>query len=62
MNKLIIGTRGSALALKQSHHIRNLLQSAHPHLGVEIKTIQSLGDNQQGTPLPEIGAKGLFTA
>ena len=62
MNKLIIGTRGSTLALKQAHHVRNLLQSAHPHIGVEIKTIQSLGDDQQETPLPEIGAKGLFTA
>ncbi len=62
MNKLIIGTRGSALALKQTHYVQNLLQSAHPHLGVEIKTIQSLGDNQQEKPLPEIGAKGLFTA
>ena len=62
MSSIIIGSRGSSLALQQSHHIRNLLQSAHPHLGVEIKTIQSLGDNKQKTPLPEIGAKGLFTA
>jgi len=62
LSSIIIGSRGSSLALQQSHHIRNLLQSAHPHLGVEIKTIQSLGDNQQETPLPEIGAKGLFTA
>ena len=62
MNKLIIGTRGSALALKQAHYVKNLLQSVHPHIGVEIKTIQSLGDDQQETPLPEIGAKGLFTA
>ena len=62
MSSIIIGSRGSSLALQQSHHIRNLLQSAHPHLGVEIKTIKSLGDNQQEKPLPEIGAKGLFTA
>ena len=62
MNKLIIGTRGSALALKQAHYVQNLLQSAYPHIGVEIQTIRSLGDNQQETPLPEIGAKGLFTA
>ena len=62
VNKLIIGTRGSTLALKQAHYVQNLLQSAHPHIGIEIKTIQSLGDNQQETPLPEIGAKGLFTA
>ena len=62
MNKLIIGTRGSTLALKQAHYVQNLLQSLHPNIGIEIKTIQSLGDNQQETPLPEIGAKGLFTA
>jgi hydroxymethylbilane synthase len=62
LSSIIIGSRGSSLALQQSHYIRNLLQSAYPHLGVEVKTIQSLGDNQQGTPLPEIGAKGLFTA
>ena len=62
MSSIIIGSRGSSLALLQSCHIRNLLQSAHPHLGVEIKTIQSLGDNQQETPLPEIGTRGLFTA
>ena len=43
MSSIIIGSRGSSLALQQSHHIRNLLQSAHPHLGVEIKTIQRIG-------------------
>jgi len=62
VNKLIIGTRGSTLALKQAHYVQNLLQSLHPNIGIEIKTIQSLGDNQQETPLPEIGTKGLFTA
>ena len=62
MNKLIIGTRGSTLALKQAHYVQNLLQSLHPHIDIEIKTIQSLGDIRQKTPLPEIGAKGLFTA
>ena len=62
MNKLIIGTRGSALALKQAYYVKNLLQSVHQHIGVEIKTIQSLGDYRQETPLPEIGVKGLFTA
>ena len=62
MNKLIIGTRGSTLALKQAHYVQALLKSAHPHIGIDIKTIQTLGDNRQKTPLPEIGAKGLFTA
>ena len=62
VNKLIIGTRGSTLALKQAYYVQNLLQSLHPHIDIEIKTIQSLGDIRQKMPLPEIGAKGLFTA
>jgi len=62
VNKLIIGTRGSTLALKQAHYIQTLLRSVHSHIEIETKTIQSLGDNRRETPLPEIGAKGLFTA
>jgi len=62
VNKLIIGTRGSALALKQAHYVQSVLQSSHPNIDIDLRTIQSLGDNRQETPLPEIGAKGLFTA
>ena len=62
MNKLIIGTRKSTLALKQAYYIQSVLQSLHPYIDIEIKTIKSLGDIRQNIPLPKIGEKGLFTA
>ena len=48
-DKLILGTRGSALALWQAHHIQSRLQSGGVH--VDLKVIQTEGDLQQSTPL-----------
>lgn len=59
--RLIIGTRGSALALAQSEIVSALLHSAHPKLQIEIKVIQTTGDtNQSPIPLDTVG-KGWFT-
>ncbi len=56
-----IGTRGSALALWQAHHVRDLLQRAWPDLVVEVVVFTTRGDRELSRPLPEIGGKGLFT-
>lgn len=57
---LIIGSRGSQLALCQAEIVRDLLlQGGAPH--VEIRTFTTRGDQIQSKPLPEIGGKGLFT-
>lgn len=56
-----IGTRRSALALYQTHHVADLLRAAHPELRVEIIEMDTTGDKIRDVPLPEIGAKGLFT-
>jgi hydroxymethylbilane synthase len=56
---LRIGTRGSALALWQTEHIRALLDSAgHRTERVEIRTT---GDLVQQVPLSRIGSRALFT-
>jgi hydroxymethylbilane synthase len=59
-----IGTRGSALALRQTALVRNRLAAAHPDLAapgaVEIVTIRTTGDRVQDRLLAEIGGKGLF--
>ncbi len=60
--KLVIGSRGSQLALWQSNYIKSLLEQAHPALAVSIKKITTRGDAIQDVPLPKIGDKGLFTA
>lgn len=60
--KIVIGSRGSQLAMWQTHYIKSLLEQAHPGLEVGIKKITTRGDAIQDVPLPKIGDKGLFTA
>lgn len=60
---LLIGTRGSPLALWQAEHVRGLLRAAHDPNGpkVELKIITTSGDRIQDQPLRDLGGKGLFT-
>lgn len=37
------------------------LRAHHPHIEIIIRTITTKGDTRTDTPLPQIGAKGLFT-
>ncbi|MFC2029172.1 hydroxymethylbilane synthase [Chloroflexota bacterium] len=59
-HRLIIGTRGSSLALWQTEHVSRLLQDAHHDLDIEVRTIQTLGDRVRDRALSQIGGKGLF--
>lgn len=59
--KLIIGTRGSDLAMWQSNFVAAKLETLFPDLEVEIKVIQTTGDKLLDVPLSDIGDKGLFT-
>lgn len=54
-----IASRNSALALWQTYHIRDLLET-RGH-SVEIITMKTKGDVILDTPLAKIGGKGLFT-
>ena len=62
---LTIGTRGSPLALAQTHETRDRLAAAWPELAapgaIAVQVIQTTGDLVQNRPLSEIGGKGLFT-
>jgi hydroxymethylbilane synthase len=61
LNRLVIATRGSKLALWQSEHIKARLEEAHEGLEVELKVFTTQGDKILDKPLAEIGGKGLFT-
>lgn len=61
MKPLIIGTRGSPLALAQSELVKAMLQRAHPVLAVELKIIKTSGDLFGDVSLVKTGGKGLFT-
>jgi hydroxymethylbilane synthase len=61
MKPLVIGTRGSPLALAQVEIIRSLLRNANPSLPVETRIIKTSGDNFVNLSLVAGGGKGLFT-
>lgn len=58
---LVIGTRGSDLALIQADIVRRALLGTEPSLKIDIKIIKTHGDeNQEPIPLDTVG-KGWFT-
>jgi len=61
MNDIIIGSRGSQLALWQSNWVKAELQRLTPSVNVVIETISTTGDKILDSPLAKIGDKGLFT-
>jgi hydroxymethylbilane synthase len=60
---LVIGTRGSPLALWQAEHVKALLTTAHdlPPEAIELRVITTSGDRITEKPLRDFGGKGLFT-
>jgi len=60
---LILGTRGSDLALAQTRQVAALLRAAHPGLTVEERIIRTTGDARLDVSLSAPGSldKGLFT-
>jgi hydroxymethylbilane synthase len=53
---IVIGSRGSQLALWQARHIQSLL-----NVETRIEIIKTTGDKIQDVPLSQVGGKGLFT-
>ncbi|WP_419785614.1 hydroxymethylbilane synthase [Pseudodesulfovibrio sp.] len=60
MKELVIATRGSALALWQANHIKDLLETEHPGLRIDLLKIKTKGDKILDVPLAKVGGKGLF--
>jgi len=59
-NKVVIGTRGSKLALWQAEWVKGELQRMNPGLEVELNKIKTTGDKILDVPLAQVGGKGLF--
>ncbi|MGE0642720.1 MAG: hydroxymethylbilane synthase [Nitrospira sp.] len=57
---LVLGTRGSKLALCQSEWFQSKVQEVAPDVRVTLKRIQTSGDKIMDVPLAKIGGKGLF--
>lgn len=57
---LVIGSRGSKLALWQAGQARERLQALNPQTEIRIEVIKTTGD-VKSDPLSVIGGKGVFT-
>jgi hydroxymethylbilane synthase len=55
-----IGTRGSKLALAQTHWVKAQVQARHADLSIEVVVIKTTGDKLKDVPLAQVGGKGLF--
>ena len=60
MNRIVIATRGSALALWQAEHVKARLLAVVPELTVDFNVITTSGDKILDVPLAKVGGKGLF--
>lgn len=61
MKKIIIGSRGSELALWQAEFVKKEILKRNKKIAVEIKIIHTKGDKILDVALSKIGDKGLFT-
>ena len=59
--KIIIGSRGSELALWQANFVKKELEKSDKNIFVEIKIIKTKGDKILDVALSKIGDKSLFT-
>jgi hydroxymethylbilane synthase len=58
MDKIILATRGSKLALVQANMIKNALEQKGAT--VELLLVSTKGDKDQTSPINQIGGRGLF--
>ena len=58
--KIVIGSRGSQLALWQANWVKSELEHLHSNADIDIRIIATSGDKIQDVPLSKIGGKGLF--
>jgi hydroxymethylbilane synthase len=60
VHKIIIGSRGSQLALWQANWVKTELEYLYNNIDINIRVITTSGDKIQDVPLANIGGKGLF--
>lgn len=60
MRSIRLGTRGSTLAMAQSHWVKQQLEREYPELAVELIVIKTSGDRFLDSPIQAMGGKGVF--
>ncbi|MDQ3655768.1 MAG: hydroxymethylbilane synthase [Chloroflexota bacterium] len=62
LSRLVIGTRGSALAMWQANAVRAALTARFPEMKVELNVIRPEGDIDKTSSLLKIGGRGVFAS
>jgi hydroxymethylbilane synthase len=61
MKKIVIGSRGSRLAMIQTESVAAEIRRMHPGIKIGIKQITTHGDRQGNARLEDIAGSGVFT-
>jgi len=56
----VLGTRGSALALRQTELLMELCRAAHPEISFSVRTIRTSADRHPGRALDQLPGVGFF--
>jgi len=57
---IVVGSRGSKLAIIQSELVMSELAKRHPHVQFELLTVTTTGDRRKHAPLEQLGGEGVF--
>lgn len=60
MNRFVLGTRGSALAVAQTEGIAARVRRAHPDVVVSLERIRTTADREPEAPFERLGGIGFF--
>lgn len=60
-SRIVVASRGSQLALRQTEILGNLLRAVEPGLRIDVLTVSTKGDKDKNMPFRAMGAKGIFT-
>ncbi|MBI3996156.1 MAG: hydroxymethylbilane synthase [Candidatus Omnitrophica bacterium] len=60
MRSVVIGTRGSSLAMCQAHFVQAQLEERFPYRSFELKTIKAEADKNPELSLARMGGEGVF--
>ncbi|MBE0479436.1 MAG: hydroxymethylbilane synthase [Dehalococcoidia bacterium] len=58
--RIIVGSRGSKLALRQTDLVLDRLKSFYPEIACQVRVIKTTGDRDLKSVLDEIGGQGVF--
>ena len=59
--RIVLGARGSGLALRQTNEVLEQLRAAHPETDVQVTTIATGGDVRPDEPIASIGVGAFVT-